>query len=276
LYVNGEYAGVYVNVEQPDKTFLKNRGLYTTNETWLYKAGDVGTDYELKVGDPDSPATAALCYAPFGAEGSDGGGNGKGNGNGNGKDKGGNDSGGSSGCTVPDGDNAMAAELNDLIDMEAMLTLGAVSAFHMGPDDLFSKGKNFYFIDFGGDKRLYTQWDLDTVFTSDNPDGSIYGSAKKGRKRSGSTELSQTAYQEVILNNAVFRQQYDRIMAGLLSGPLQVDAQIAFLYELERLLTPALEADPNRNMPHGVPWRFDALRQWVSGRVSNINEQLGN
>ena len=26
LYVNGEYQGVYVNVEQPDKTFLKNRG----------------------------------------------------------------------------------------------------------------------------------------------------------------------------------------------------------------------------------------------------------
>jgi hypothetical protein len=37
LYVNGEYQGVYVNVEQPDKTFLKNRGLYTKNETWLYK-----------------------------------------------------------------------------------------------------------------------------------------------------------------------------------------------------------------------------------------------
>ncbi|MDH3979538.1 MAG: CotH kinase family protein, partial [Gammaproteobacteria bacterium] len=29
LYVNGEYLGVYINVEQPDKQFLKNRGLYT-------------------------------------------------------------------------------------------------------------------------------------------------------------------------------------------------------------------------------------------------------
>ena len=27
LVVNGEYVGIYVNVEQPDKTFLKNRGL---------------------------------------------------------------------------------------------------------------------------------------------------------------------------------------------------------------------------------------------------------
>ena len=276
LVVNGEHVGIYVNVEQPDKTFLKNRGLYTKGETWLYKAGDVGTDYELKVGDPDSPTLADLCFAPFGAAGSDGGG-GKGNGKGNGKGGGENDGGGgSTGCTVPDSDNAMAAELNDLIDMEAMLTLGAVSAFHMGPDDLFSKGKNFYFIDFGGDQRLYTQWDLDTVFTSRSPEGSIYGSAKKGKKRSGSTELSQTAYQEVILNNSVFRKQYDRILADLLNGPLQIDAQLAFLNDLEALLTSALEADPNNNISGSVSERFDALRQWVTGRVININDQLGN
>jgi spore coat protein CotH len=274
LYVNGEYQGVYVNVEQPDKTFLKNRGLYTANETWLYKGDAVGGEYELKVGDPDSSTTTALCYAPFGAAESDGGG-GKGNGKGNGKGGGGNDGGGgSTGCTVPDSDNAMAAELNDLIDMEAMLTLGAVSAFHMGPDDLFSKGKNFYYIDFlGGDKRLYTQWDLDTVFVSNSPEGSIYGTEKKKGRNRG---LSQTAYQEVILNNPTFRAQYNGIMAELLNGPLQVDNQIAFLNELEGVLIEALEADPNNNITGSVAERFDALRKWVSGRVSNINDQLGN
>ncbi|MEN8205590.1 MAG: CotH kinase family protein [Pseudomonadota bacterium] len=268
LFVNGEYLGVYLNVEQPDKTFLKHRGLYTKNETWLYKSGDAGESGALKVGDPDSPTTTALCYAPFGATGSDGGGKGGG--------KKGGGGGGSTGCTVPDSDSALATELNKLIDMEALLTLAAVSAFHMGPDDLFSKGKNFYYIDYlGGDKRLYTQWDLDTVFASKSPDGSIYGSAKKGKR--GSTELSQTAYQAVILNNSVFRAQYDRIMAGLLNGPLQIDAQIAFLNKLEGVLTSALEADPNNNIDvGGVPERFDALRKWMRGRVSNINDQLGN
>jgi len=271
LYVNGEYLGVYINVEQPDKTFLKNRGLYTEEKTWLYKAGDVGANYELKVGDPDSQTTTVLCYAPFGIEGStDGGGKGKG------KGKGGNDGGGSTtGCKAPDSDSAMATELNKLIDMEAMLTLGAVSAFHMGPDDLFSKGKNFYYIDFlDGDKRLYTQWDLDTIFTTKRPDGSIYGTAKRKR---GSTELSQTAYQEVILNNPAFRKQYDRIMGDLLNGPLQIDAQLAFLNDLEVLLASALDADPNNNFGgSSVPERFDSLRKWVSGRVININDQLGN
>ena len=273
LYVNGEYAGVYINVEQPDKTFLKNRGLYTEDETWLYKAGSVGANYELKVGEPDSQTSTALCYVPFGVEGStDGGGKGKGNG----KGKGGNDGGGSTtGCTAPDSDSAMATELNKLIDMEAMLTLGAVSAFHMGPDDMFSKGKNFYFIDFlDGDKRLYTQWDLDTVFTTKSPDGSIYGTAKRKR---GSTELSQTAYQETILNNPTFRKQYDQIMADLLNGPLQIDAQLAFLNDLEVLLASALEEDPNNNFGgSSASQRFDSLRKWVSGRIININDQLGN
>ncbi|MDH3980926.1 MAG: CotH kinase family protein, partial [Gammaproteobacteria bacterium] len=194
---------------------------------------------------------------------------------GKGKKGGGGGSGSSSGCTVPDSDSAMATELNKLIDMEAMLTLGAVSAFHMGPDDLFSKGKNFYYIDFlGGDKRLYTQWDLDTVFVSKSPDGSIYGTAKRKR---GSTELSQTAYQETILNNPTFRAQYDRIMADLLKGPLKTSDQVAFLNALEVLLTPALQADANKNFGgSSVPERFDSLRNWVSGRVININEQLAN
>ncbi len=261
LYVNGEYLGVYLNVEQPDKQFLKNRGIYDKGETWLYKAGET---FDLKVGDPDSPTTAALCYSPFGDEGSPGkGGKGK---------KGGG--GGSTGCTAPDSDSAMASELNKLIDMEAMLTQGAVSAFTMGPDALFSTGKNFYYIDFGGDKRQYIPWYLDTVFISDDPTGSIYGTE---RKRRGTTELSQSAYEELILNNPTFRTQYDRIMADLLNGPLQVDDQIAFLNALEVLLTPALQADANKNFAGStVPERFDSLRQWVNGRVININEQLSH
>jgi spore coat protein CotH len=273
LYVNGEYLGVYVNVEQPDKTFLKNRGIYDKGDTWLYKADAVGTSYELKVGDPDSPATTALCYSPFGAEGSIDGSSTKG-GKGKGKGGGGSDSDSSSGCTAPDSDSAMASELNSLIDMESMLTQGAVSAFTMGPDAMFSKGKNFYFIDFSGDKRLYIPWDLDTVFISSEPNGSIYGSEKRKR---GQTVLSQTAYQEVILNNPTFRSQYERIMADLLKGPLKLSDQIAFLNALEVLLTPALQADANKNFAgSSVSERFDSLRQWVTGRDSNIKDQLAN
>jgi spore coat protein CotH len=265
LYVNGEYMGVYLNVEQPDKTFLKNRNIYTKGQTWLYKASDVNS-YELKVGDPDSPTTTTLCYSPFSA-GSDGGGKGKGK-------KGG---GTNTDCAVPEDDAAMAAELNSLIDMDSMLTQGAVSAFTLGPDALFSKGKNFYYIDFAGEaaKRLYIPWDLDSVFVGNSAEGSIYGSEKKQR---GKMVLSQSPYEEVILNNPEFRAQYDQIMANLLAigGPLQVEAQIAFLDDLEVVLTSALQDDPNNNIDGSVAGRFASLRDWVIRRAANINQQLGN
>lgn len=270
LYVNGEYLGVYVNVEQPDKSFLKNRNLYTANGTWLYKAGDIGATYGLEVGDPDSPTTTALCYSPFDAY-SDGAETGKGKGNGKGK---GSDSGGTdTGCTVPDGDEAMALELDSLIDMDAMLTQGAVSAFTMGPDALFSKGKNFYYIDFLDGRRQYIPWDLDSVFVGNSTEGSIYGTEKRWR---GEMILQQSPYEKVILNNPFFRTRYEQIMVDLLAGPLHADAQVAFLDELESLLTPALEEDPSNNISGSVAGRFASLRNWASMRAAGIYEQVGN
>ena len=248
LYVNGEYQGVYVNVEQPDKQFLKNRGLYTGNQTWLYKAGDI-SKVELKVGDGDSPATGTLCYSPFVAEAKS-----------NGKDSRGQ-------CTAPDTDESMAAEFNRLIDMQAMLTQAAVEAFVMNPDALFSHGKNFYYIDYSDARRMYLPWDYDASFVSNKPDASIYGTQKGNR-------LSQTAYQELIINNAEFRSKYKNIMAGLLKGPLQIDAQIALLNNLEVLLTSALEADVNNNLDDSVSERFEALRQWLNRRVLSVSGQL--
>lgn len=56
--------------------------------------------------------------------------------------------------------------------MEGMLTYGAVTAFHYSLDDLFAKGKNFYYIDQGDGlnvKREYVQWDLDSAFGSKEP-----------------------------------------------------------------------------------------------------------
>ena len=178
-----------------------------------------------------------------------------------------------------DGDAAMATALDSLIDMEAMLTQGAVSAFTMGPDALFSKGKNFYFIDFSAgnadnaDKRLYIPWDLDTVFVSKNPEGSIYGSSKK---KGRNTTLSQSPYEELILNHPAFCARYNQIMADLLNGPMEIYAQIAFLNGLESLLASPLGLDPNNNIDGSISERFDSLRQWVEGRDIDIRDQLGN
>ena len=147
LIVNGEDMGIYLNVEQRDKTFLRNRNLYTKGSTWLYKAGDKGSNYSLKVGLPDSPTLkSVLCYSPFGAATSGGGGGGGGGGNKGGGKKGGDNTGTT--CEAPQTEAGVTAQLDRYIDMRGMLTQGAVEAFTLAPDAMFSKGKNFYFITF--------------------------------------------------------------------------------------------------------------------------------
>ena len=148
VVVNGVDIGVYVNVEQPDKQFLRNRDLYVNGSTWLYKMSDVNS-YDLKFGDGDSPTFLALCYEPF----QHGGGS----------------------CPFP-GEEAFATELNDLIDMRGMLTLATLDAFTGNGDALFTHGKNAYFADFTtGHKRMYLPWDLDSTFPGAN-DGPFYPS----------------------------------------------------------------------------------------------------
>ena len=62
--INGVYTGVYVNAEQVDKRYLKNRRIWTAGETWLYKLGDIYSD-ALKAGNGESPTHAFFCYDPF-------------------------------------------------------------------------------------------------------------------------------------------------------------------------------------------------------------------
>ncbi len=137
VVVNGVDTGVYVNVEQPDKQFFRNRDLYLAGATWLYKMSDINS-YDLKFGDGDSPTFQALCYAPF----QHGGG----------------------ACASP-GDEDFAVALDDLIDMRGMLTLATLDAFTGNRDALFTHGKNAYFADFNfALKRMYYPWDLDSTF----------------------------------------------------------------------------------------------------------------
>ncbi len=159
LTINGTYTGVYANVEQIDKTFLKNRGLWTKGSTWLYDLDDVYSDNQ-KEGTGDSPAYLALCYDPFQSP--------------------------SAGCPTP-GNAALRADLHNLVNMQGMLTLGEVNAFLSAGDSLFSKGKNCSFADFLVDpRRHYYPWDLDSVMGKLNWDifnpGSHYADAILGLK----------------------------------------------------------------------------------------------
>jgi hypothetical protein len=235
LVINGTYTGVYVNAEQIDKTFLKNRGLWDSGSTWLYDLDDVYSDNK-KQGDGDSPTYQLLCYDPFQKP--------------------------SAGCPTPDA-NALTADLHNLINMQGMLTMGAVNSFLSHPDALFSKGKNCAFADFMGvPKRLYYPWDLDSVMNKLNWD--IFNPGDH--------------YSDAILGLTPYRDQYKSILGTLLTDALHEDQVHSYIDAVEPLLTPWLEIDPNNQIGTGnaIPQHFQKIRDWIVLRKANVLAQIAN
>ena len=248
LRVNGRLIGVYVNAEQRDKQMLRNRGLWADDETWIFDQDDIGVP-EIEEGDGFSPTYDALCYVPFRVSSK-------------------RDSGT---CPTPT-DAELATQLPLLINMQGMLTQGAVDAYTDNPDALLSHGKNFQFVDFidpnntGRDtRRLYCPWDLDAVFRSTT--GNIYASGS-GRK------ISPSPYQEVILRHPTFRAQYNQIMLDLLNGQLSVANVQAFLNQAEAVISTALANDPFPTTDASPADEFNSLRAWVAARDANVRSQI--
>lgn len=252
VFVNGELIGVYSSVEERDKQFLRNHSDTTGNRyfvsgqpIWLYEIDDIGGGtFVLEEGDPHSPTWVALCYSPF--QGTR-----------------------TATCATPRPSAALVADLNAKIEMQAMLTEGAVDAFTGNNDALLSHGKNYSFVDFSdGRKRRYYPWDLDAVFA--RVEGSIYG------KDSGRNKITQSPFQSVLLNDPTFRAQYDAIMCGLTAagtGPISEVAIDSFLDQLEPALSPSLDLDPY--ITESASDTFDGLRAFVAQRIVNVRTQAG-
>jgi hypothetical protein len=255
VYVNGELLGLYVSVEDRDKQFLKNHTDELGNPyfvsgmpIWLYEIDDIPAgSFELEVGDPHSPTWNALCYAPF-----------------QGKK--------TATCpftATPTGD-ALAADLNAKIEMQAMLTQGALDAITGNRDALFTHGKNYRHVDFAsedGRKRRYYPWDLDAAFLT-TPTASIYGTA------SGRKGLEQTGLQKLILNNSTFRAQYNGIVLGLTepgTGPISLGSINAFLDAVEPVLSSALDEDPYIDSSSAS--LFAGIRAYLLQRIPNARDQ---
>ena len=246
LYVNGVYRGVYVNVEQIDKQFLRNRGLYVKDKVWLYKQ-EGQRDFVLEVGDdtnPASPAVLALCYEPFACTRYSG-----------------------ALCPTPDDDN-LVADMNEWVNVQGMLAMEATDALMSNTDTLFNHYKNNFFLDLGdgsGRKRMYLPWDVDSVMAGIDRD--IY-----------ERDRGATTWQQIILGNPTLRSHYNRIIRDLLNGPLSEANIHDFLNMVEPVITDALAADPYNKFSTsgaaGVRERFNSLRDWISDRIVNVLAQV--
>jgi hypothetical protein len=213
--------------------------------------------WELEAGNPHSDNYNALNFMPFTLTTTSGG-----NGNGNGNGGGGNTS------TGPN-DATLLTTLNARINMQAMLTEGAVDAICSNGDALFTHGKNFRFVDWANNtphKRFYLPWDLDAAFGQTTR--GIYGSIGNNNK------VTQTSYEKVILNHPQFRVDYNTILTGLLNGPLD-PATVGAAIDLWKVpVEAALATDPYETMQSHKS--FNDLKTWLVTRKTNILTQVSN
>jgi hypothetical protein len=150
-------------------------------------------------------------------------------------------------------DTVLATQLPQYINMDAWLTMGAVNAFTGNGDMLFSKGKNFFMIDYeqnGTMKRQYVPWDLDAVFTGTGVSRSIYAGSGGGG----------SGYVDMMWDIPAFRSRYNGIMLDLLNGPLSVASIHDYLNKLEPIAPGA--------------GSYSSLKSWISSRHANVMAEV--
>ncbi|HEY0133320.1 MAG TPA: CotH kinase family protein, partial [Nannocystis sp.] len=137
LYVNQELIGVYVDVEQVDTRFLKDR--FGDNDGWLVKkSGGDGDGPQTHEDDGMAdPFAAYFCFWGKGGQACD-----------------------------PPADDVLLAELPGKLDIVQFLRFGAANAYIANTDGPLFKDNNWYYYDWSGGGRAYMPTDLDTTMKS--------------------------------------------------------------------------------------------------------------
>lgn len=134
VWVNGDYKGIYANIEQVDKVYLSDHGI--DNGGFLFK----GPNNDQRTRENEANPFEFTWY-PF-----------------------------DHGFSKPD---PQPPDWQDQtrwrVDVDQLLTAAAVANFISNPDSLVWKNNNYWYYDWtvfpdGQRPRLYLPWDLDTVF----------------------------------------------------------------------------------------------------------------
>ncbi len=227
LYVNGDVIGVYVNVEQVDKRFLDDR--LGDDTGWLYKKSG-GINDGLKTHETDGlddPYDDYLCFWDR-----------------------------SSGCPLP---ADLSTELPLRVDLDQLLTLGAVNAIMANSDAPLFKDNNYYWYDYAGGGRVYLPWDLDTVM---NRDIDVLTGGVGGQ-----TDL----YTGVLF--PTWEDQYRAILQALLADSLTETAIRAELERVAGVASDAFSRDPY--VTGSVDGAVSNLESYWTARLDDVAAQLG-
>src|SRR5262249_27226694 len=146
--------------------------------------------------------------------------------------------------------------LAEQVDIEQVLTLGAVNALIMNPDGPFRVENNFYWYD-SPRPRLYFPWDLDLAFISGidfDPHGDGLGSS----------------FQQFFLRDRTLRAAFDAILRRLVDDTFHPRALAGLLGELASAVGPSLEADRFSGLHSGMASEVAAVQSYLERRMEAI------
>jgi hypothetical protein len=137
LYVNDQFVGVYLNLEQVDRRFLKAR--LGEDVGWLFKkSGSEGDGYKTNTTTPN-PYAEQLCFWGAGAT-----------------------------CSAPDA-SELKVLLPQRLELEQFMRVSGVNALLGNADGPLATDNNYYWYDRASGPRLYFPWDLDGVRHNPGP-----------------------------------------------------------------------------------------------------------
>ena len=247
VYINGDYKGIYTNIEQVDKVYLTDHGI--DNDGWLFKIREQRTHEDPFVSNP-----FGFNWYPF--------------------------------DHPPEGEIPEVPAPADWLDqslwrvnMPNLLALGAADSFIANTDGVVNKMNNFFWYDWSTDPagtdpnyqqpRLYFPWDLDVGLKGGNLGQSILwgdGHLLQGLIKEEDETGTPFGY-------STFQGDYLAIYREMIDGPLELSNLLAMVNSIEPVISTAMDTDPYQQTGSAAA-EFQRIRDFLTARYAVVDSQL--
>ncbi len=262
ISIDGALLGLYVQVEQIDKTFLARH--FADNDFNLYKAGDDGAtllyrgsgqeqyeaELELKTNEDENDWSALLTMIE-------------------------------TLNTTPAQD--FAATMSDYLDLEQCTRHLAFTMLLSHFDSYTGSGRNFYLYDDKAAGRFtILPWDLNECFGAYSNGWDVIR-----QDLVDVPDLAQRPLNQRILADASLKQAYLRSIQTMLDGPASYDAIAAMVEDIRPLIDEYVSADDNKLYSYqqfranidedvfvGLGMRIPGILSFLRDRSANLRMQL--